>query len=296
MLSILIPVYNFDIRKLVADLHNQATNARVAFEIVVIDDLSSEEYRTRNKEIAQFQNVHYIELEKNIGRAAIRNKLVDESHFPYMLFMDCDAEVANERFIQNYLDCCTGDVVVCGGTEYHPQQPEREFTLRWYYGIKREMKPASLRSQNPNMSFSTFNFLISRSVFEKVKFDSSINGYGHEDTLFGYELQENGFVIRHIDNQLIHLGLDKNEIFIHKTKEGVKNLYLIAKDPAYKHIHFEDFKIYHYYQKLKKMRMVFLMIIFYKLFSPAIELQLRTKKPRMFLFDLLKLGHLCVMR
>ena len=38
MLSILIPIYNFDVQELVQKLHQQASLLAIAFEIVCVDD------------------------------------------------------------------------------------------------------------------------------------------------------------------------------------------------------------------------------------------------------------------
>ena len=41
MLSILIPTYNYNITRLVVDLHQQALDTYVDFEIIVIEDGST---------------------------------------------------------------------------------------------------------------------------------------------------------------------------------------------------------------------------------------------------------------
>jgi hypothetical protein len=43
--------------------------------------------------------------------------------------------------------------------------------------------------------------------------------------LFGFELEENGVVIRHIDNPVLNAHLDSNTQFLHKTDEALKNLF-----------------------------------------------------------------------
>ena len=52
MLSILIPIYNFDITQLVKDLHEQAKSLEKSFEIILIDDASDETYTKINKQPA----------------------------------------------------------------------------------------------------------------------------------------------------------------------------------------------------------------------------------------------------
>ena len=71
MLSILIPVYNFDVNALVSDLHRQAIDCGIAFEIRCYDDGSTEAFRAKNRAIQTMGNVVWVELEQNIGRSAL---------------------------------------------------------------------------------------------------------------------------------------------------------------------------------------------------------------------------------
>ena len=42
MLSILIPTYNYNVEALVAELHQQATDCQIDFEIIIGDDFSNQ--------------------------------------------------------------------------------------------------------------------------------------------------------------------------------------------------------------------------------------------------------------
>src|SRR5690606_29991654 len=57
-----------------------------------------------------------------------------------------------------------------------------------------------------------------------LRFNESINGYGHEDTLFGLQLQDSGVKIQHIDNPAIHAGIDEDEAFLAKTNAALETL------------------------------------------------------------------------
>ena len=153
MLSILIPVYNWDITSLVSNLKKQCDDSGIEYEIIVVDDCSEKSFQAHNQTISSFKNVSYTELSENISRAKIRNLLAEKASFPYLLFIDCDAEIDNTCFINNYLAECQGTTIVCGGIKYDNVCPNKDFLLRWKYGIKRECK---------NTDFSSFNFLISK--------------------------------------------------------------------------------------------------------------------------------------
>jgi len=104
------------------------------------------------------------------------------------LFIDCDSQISSISYIKNYLSVIKDYQIVCGGRSYHKNRPaENELYLRWLYGVKRESSNGETRNLKPNNSFMTNNFIISSELFQKVRFDESINKYGHEDTLFGID-------------------------------------------------------------------------------------------------------------
>jgi len=294
MLSVLVPLYNFNVVTLIKSLNKQCKFQNIDYEIIVVDDFSTVEYKEKNQILKSIENVDYIELNENIGRSKIRNYLIQKAKYPYLLIMDCDAKIKDEDFIKKYLEKCNGDVVVCGGTAYYDYPPQDEnYNLRWIYGIKRESIPAKIRNIDPNKSFSTFNFLISRNIIEKIKFDESFSKYGHEDTLFGFELKRMGCVVQHIDNQLIHLGIDSNDIFIQKTKQGLNNLLLIYKNCDKEIV--KDIRLLNLYEKLRKYSFHLIIAFFYRIFSKKIDLRL-IKHPSLNLFDFMKLGYLCSLK
>ena len=92
MLSVCIPVYNFDVTELITDIRNQINTDDLDAEIIFIDDASQEEMRQRN-EIVKSLTDHYILLEKNIGRSKIRNLFLKYSKSDYLLFLDCDGKL-----------------------------------------------------------------------------------------------------------------------------------------------------------------------------------------------------------
>ena len=225
MLSILIPTYNYDCTRLVADLQQQADQTGIEYEIIVADDASPrQEYQERVREINKWPHCRLIELEKNIGRARIRNRLADEARHEWLLFMDADAEVISKQFIANYLIHTDVDVV-CGGLCHADILPSPEVSLRYAYEKRADKKRAArYRQQRPYEQFTPFNFMIRRTTFQSIRFDERITEYGHEDTLFGIELSKKGANIRHIDNPLLHVGLESNERFLEKTRAALRNL------------------------------------------------------------------------
>ncbi len=294
MLSILIPVYNFDITELVENLNSQAKQAKVDFELIVIDDASEERYKVRNRKISHIGNIKYSEEEKNIGRSRIRNKLADLSLYRHLLFIDCDSRIQSGDYIRNYLKYCKEEVVVCGGRTYESVQPEdHKYYLRWIHGIRREQFAPETRSMEPNKSFMTNNFLISKSIFNRVRFDESITNYGHEDTLFGFELKKRNIIIEHIDNPLIHIGLETNEEFIKKTREGIENLKRIMRQNHSEKVIIKDITLINYFKFFQKTGLKRILKFLFKKSEKRLYNYLVNNKPYLLFFDLYKLGYLC---
>lgn len=289
MISILIPVYNFNIVDFVKSLSQQACETGVPFEIICIDDASEESYKYHNNFIRSIPNVRYEELSKNIGRSRIRNLLAKQARYDQLLFLDCDSSILQDDFIQQYVKHAKPDAIVYGGRNYEKNPPKnKDYFFRWYYGVKRETTSANTRKKQPYRSFMTNNFLIPKEVFLKYPLDENIKGYGHEDTLLGIELKKAGIPIIHIDNPLCHIGLETAEEFLEKSICGIKNLKILIQEGKIT----KDVKLYNYYQFLKKTGLTMPIKMVGKAYIKGIEEKLKSAKPKLALFDFWKLYHL----
>lgn len=235
MLSVLIPVYNYDVRPLVGDLDRQCSDMSIPFEIICLDDGSASHWKIKNRLLQDIQNLRYEELDQNIGRSAIRNRLVEMAKFPYLLFLDCDSKVIRHTFIRDYHTHLSPDTVLYGGRTYTPDPPaDPDLLLHWQFGVKRESFPATLRRAEPYHRFMTNNFLAPKSILKKIPFEERIRQYGHEDTLFGFELKQRQIPIFHLDNPVEHQGLETAGVFLEKTERAVANLAIVQN--IYPHV------------------------------------------------------------
>jgi len=251
MLSILVPIFNFDVRNFVEDLSNQSKAANIVFEIICFDDGSSDHFKEINKSISAIEGVNYQELPSNIGRSKIRNALAKAAIHGNLLFVDCDSHIPNKDYIRSYHSRFDNYDLVYGGRTYQSTKPENGAELlRWKYGIRREQVHAKSRSQKPFKSFMTNNFIVRKSVYDQIRMNEDIKGYGHEDTAFAMELKKNNFKIEHIDNPLDHTGLETAEDFLEKTINGMKNLAQLIDLGAVD----EDIKIIAFYKKLRPLK------------------------------------------
>lgn len=225
MISVCIPVYNHYVVPLAETLLAQARECGVEMEMVCIDDCSTDEWRERNRRLGELGK--YVLLDENVGRARIRNMFTDHAKGDYLLFLDNDSVVGN-GFVVRYAKVLEQrPQVVVGGRVYDPASDTPGQHLRYLYGTRVESLAAAQRAAHPYRSFMTNNFIVARGVMSQVRFDERLCLYGHEDTLFGYRLQQQGIPILHIDNPVVNGEVEDNALFLEKTREAVRNLVLL---------------------------------------------------------------------
>jgi len=297
-ISILIPVFDYDIVELVHSLKSALDVVPEFCEIIIGDDGSSAEYKEKYK-LLEGGHVRIISSEKNIGRAAIRNKLALEAEGDYVLFIDADAKLPGtaEAYLSNWLPLLGKARVIIGGTLYHdcpPGDPDR--LLRWKYGKRKEQRKASERNKHPHAGFSTFNVVFDKSIFSKIRFDQELKQYGHEDTLMGYQLKKAGIDVFHIDNGLMHEGLETNKEFLTKTKLGIENLSRLYDSVTDKKIFSESAKMIRIYDRLRLFRLSKVFSAMFLRYSEKMEIELDSAKVSLNYFSFYKICMFCALR
>lgn len=294
MLSILIPVYNYDCSELVKALQLQGERLKQAkgeeYEIIVGDDASSKGRGIESVQKAcELPGCRFLAAEKNMGRAANRNNMAREAKGEYLLFIDCDALVTRGDFLEKYYEeAKKGADVVCGGIEAVGTQPSPDVSLRYRYEQSAaEIRSLEYRKANPYSHFSTFNVMVRREVFMHIRFEESCKGYGYEDTIFGLRLKQGGYKITHIDSPLVHNGLDTNREFVEKTEQSMRNLHRFGRDiQNFSHVGAVALR-------LKRLNLDGLMITWHRLFGRIERANLLSSNPSLFVLKLYKLGYLC---
>jgi glycosyltransferase involved in cell wall biosynthesis len=228
LLSICIPIYNSDIRPIATELHRQIQAYSSEVELLFLDDASDVFFKELNRSVGPISD--YQELEVNIGRSKIRNAFLPFTKGTYLLFIDGDSQIIQPNFIEQYVDRLRPKnvEVLIGSSIYANQKPNRKQLLRWTYSRKRESKTFSERNSHPELGFKSNNFVILKSIFATHSFDESLTTYGHEDTLFGYQLRQHGVKFHHLENPVLNSILDDNQQFLEKTKEALQNLLMIS--------------------------------------------------------------------
>lgn len=225
MISILIPSKDYNCRRLVQTLQIQGEKRGVPYEVLVGEDGTSICNLHLNSEVDNLKNCRRIIREKSVGRAKIRNLLATEAQYPNIIFIDCDAVVEKDDFLECYITALKDNNVVCGSLYHAETLADRSCSLRFKYEKKADKhRDAETRRKKPFENFTTFNFAIKRELFLSIMFDETITKYGYEDVLFGKELEQRDINILHINNKLLHNGLDNNEVFLTKVEHSLQTL------------------------------------------------------------------------
>lgn len=226
MISILIPTHRDDPSDLLDALTLQVSEAGTPVEIIVWDDGSGEAFPALLPKVG----VTWRSSPHRQGRAATRMLLARAARYPFLLFLDADVLPKDASFLKTYQDQVESQTVLVGGIDYlrEPPPPNRRF--RWTYGRNREERALTVRQSKPYDHFMTGNFCIPRELFLRIADTALHPDYGHEDTLVGFRLAEDGILIRHIDNPVWHLGLEENAVFWDKSREAVASLVRLRRE------------------------------------------------------------------
>ncbi|TXB68855.1 glycosyltransferase family 2 protein [Phaeodactylibacter luteus] len=285
-ISVLVPVYNYDVRTFLCGLRDQATSCPFPVEVFALDDGSGEHWKAINSDMRAEKGIRWEELPANVGRSRIRNIMAQRASCPYLLFLDGDGGLARTDFLQCYAAHLQPAAVLYGGRVYEREPPaDPALLFHWRYGAERESMSVAARKARPYHAFMTNNFLIPRDIALRFPFDESLEGYGHEDTRFGAQLRDAGIAVIHLDNPVAHLGLEPAAVFLEKTRQGVANLRkLIGRGERV------STRLSNLGAKVESWGAGRLSAAVLKILEPSLERWLCTGRAPMWAFDLYKLG------
>ena len=229
-LSILIPCYNCQCVELVKGLVTQCENIEgLRYEVIVADDGSTDKHLCLlNEELLDLEHVQYITREKNIGRACIRNFLVRQATYEWVLFVDSDMNIIREDYILSYIQLDSTFQVAYGGYEVGN---ENITNLRYLY--EKDAAPKHTmeqRKRHPYHHLHTANLMMKRTTALTYPFDERFKRYGFEDVLLGKRLQEHNVCIAQINNPLLFDHFETNDSYMEKTEEALQTLYTFRNE------------------------------------------------------------------
>lgn len=182
--------------------------------------------------------------------------------------------------------------VIVGGLYHAPAcaDPTRALRFRYEHESDRS-RSAAQRSPKPYIEFSTFNFMIRSDIFRTLRFDEQCREYGYEDALFGLALQRRDIPILHIDNALLHTGLDTNAQFLGKTEAALRTLAALAPELR------ECSRAHRLFARLKRYALAPLLRAAFRLCGKPLRRRLeKSARPSLRLFALYKLIYYASLR
>lgn len=286
MLSICIPVFNVDITNLLVAVHNQCKALTIPYEVLVHNDLSTIEIYSDNAVINCIFEVTEETMKQ--GSHGSRALLADTAKYKYLLFLDADVALPHDNFIQNYVDAISTETqLIYGGVIYESIKPEKDKILRWKYGRTRESRTVIERQADLYQNIISMAFLVRKKIFKKIDKAISGNFYGL-DILFSAILNDHKFQIHHINNPVVHLGLENNSLYYNKSLRAVESTAIFTKKgmiPA-------DFRpMQRAYIKIKKYRLIWAFQIFIFALKSILVKNILSNDPSLRAFDILKLDY-----
>lgn len=235
-LSVLTPFHRHDPTALLARM----ARAPAGVEFILIDDGSSSasllaSVITAAERLAA--PVRIIVWSKNGGRAAARNRLIEEARGEYVLFLDADMIPDSPRFLAIWLGVLSTQRprVAFGGLSVAHARADDDTALHHHLFARSDCAPARLRAQKPAQSTASANLAVRRDFLAAHPFDQRFTGWGFEDTDWALSVVKH-VPILHVDNPATHAGLDDVPTLMRKSAEAGRNFArLAAKHPQAVH-------------------------------------------------------------
>lgn len=127
--------------------------------------------------------------------------------------------------------------------------------------------------------------MIDRELFLDILFDTDIEGYGYEDLVLATELQNRNIPILHLDNPILHRGLESTEVFLSKQRNAITNLILLHKEKK-----ILETRLIKLYTKLKNYHLLSLFKLWYHYKADNIQANLNSANPSLRYLDAYKLN------
>ncbi|MDT8347247.1 MAG: glycosyltransferase [Flavobacteriaceae bacterium] len=288
-LSVLIATKNHPVDVLLSALDRQAEALSIHLEVLVGDDASNQTVlKESTLETTNSLSVKLIKNPENLGALITKYQLAEIAEHSRLLLLDADVQL-QDNYLKNYLSFSDQNIDAVSGGVMIPKNLSKESKeLRYYYGIKRESRPASERSKNKYSNIVSANLLIDKALFIKAAAPILSNNYGL-DIFLGGQLKRLQTEIIHIDNPVIHLGIEENDIYLAKIERGLKHMaWQVIREKKHPHS-----RIFYNYQSLKKLKCFRLFLWLFRLSKPMLLKQITSSKPNLLLFDIYRLGLFC---
>ncbi len=262
------------------------------YEIICFEDGSSQYLDANAAATQSIVNAKHMVASKNKGRISTRQLLAASASYDWLLFLDADVIPKEHNFLKNYLHYVNSTYdAIYGGYAYALEQPESQFNLRYQYGKTYEQVNATTRNKTPYKIVISGNFLMRKSVFLDINSKIENDGYGY-DNYFGALMKSHNINVFHIDNHVIHNGLDTNEVFLSKVEKAVETLIEIHKNNE---TSVTENSLLELYKILNRIGLSLVTALLFRSSKSWIKKQLLSGNPNLKLLQFYKLGYLCVL-
>lgn len=227
--------HNYDPKSVLDSLSGQLLNHKIDTQVVVWDDFSAPEYRTVLFDLQSEYRFPFISWKmepENVGRSVMRQKILESQRSGWLVSLDSDM-VPDDDFIEQMVSSLQDTSTVYRGQHYYQsKKPAQPFVLHWTYGRHRELRA---RSQGNHQHFSTGIFALHSSLTSDLRFDPELTTYGHEDTMFGMQLDAKGIRVEQTAMRALHQGLIEQDRFIDRHLNAVWNMHrVVSRYPDYR--------------------------------------------------------------
>jgi glycosyltransferase involved in cell wall biosynthesis len=228
-LSVLTPFHRHDPSALLARL----ANAPDGVEFILIDDGSaSAELLAGVIGAAERVGapVRVIVWGRNRGRAAARNRLIEEARGAHVLFLDADMIPDSSRFLSIWLGVLSTQrpLVAFGGLSTKHVKSNSDTALHLNVFARSDCAPARIRALKPAQSTASANLAVRRDFLAAHPFDARFTGWGFEDTDWAISAAKRVRIL-HVDNPATHAGLDDVATLMRKNAEAGPNFARLAQ-------------------------------------------------------------------
>ena len=180
-LSVIIPVYNerATIQKILAAVERQSISG-VSFEIIIIDDCSTDGTREILKELEKTRRHRIFLQEKNQGKGAAVRLGLSKSTGDFAIIQDADMEYNPEEYGTMIQPLLSGEADVVFGSRFAGGKPHRVLFF-WHYVGNRTLTALSNMFTNLNLSdMETCYKAFTKQVLQKIVPELRSNRFGIE--------------------------------------------------------------------------------------------------------------------
>jgi hypothetical protein len=153
--------------------------------------------------------------------------------------------------------------------------------------MAKDLKKLMLKNEilKPYQVIISANFLIKKIVFNEINSKINRKSYGL-DNYFAALLKQNEMKVLHINNEVLHFGLENSQTYLNKVEECIVTLLWLYNDKKMiKH----NNKLLSVFIKVKRFKLNYLMSFLYHIFNSSIKKNLLSSTPNLFLLQLYKI-------